>query len=115
MGTQPHDTLHELAGRLRSILRRRRVLRAITFGSLARGEPSRRSDLDLIIVQQTDKRFLDRYEGLWPEIAAAVPERDIDSLIYTPEELARLSDRPFIAAALRQGRTIYESQQELAS
>jgi predicted nucleotidyltransferase len=90
-------------------------MRAIVFGSLARGEPSRRSDLDLIVIQKTAKRFLDRYDRLLPEIVQAVPGRDVDLLIYTPEELASLADRPFVATALREGVLIYESKQEPVS
>lgn len=98
-----------LAAQLRPVFERRRILRAIVFGSLARGEASRRSDLDLIVVQDTDKRWLDRYDDLLREIVQAVPGRDVDLLIYTPQELARLTDRPFIATILREGKTIYES------
>ncbi len=105
-------TLDDLAGRLRPVFRRRRVKRAIVFGSLARGDATRRSDVDLIVVQETQARFLDRYDDLLPEISRAVPERDVDLLIYTPDELAAMADRPFVSAALREGKTIYESRQE---
>ena len=77
------------------------------FGSLVRGE-SRRSDVDLLLVQETDKRFLDRYDGLLREITHAVSGREVDLLIYTPQELAQLAHRPFINTALREGQTIYE-------
>jgi len=106
------DEWQGLAARLRPIFQKHGVLQAIIFGSLARGEASRRSDLDLIVIQDTDARFLDRYGELWREIVQAVPERDVDALIYTPQELAHMAHRPFIAMALREGRTIHESQQE---
>lgn len=54
------DLLHDLAFRLRGIFKRHHVLRAIVFGSVARGEMLRKSGLDLIIVKETEKRFLDR-------------------------------------------------------
>lgn len=41
----------------------------MVFGSLARVEASRRSDLDLIVVVDTDARFLDRYDALLAPIA----------------------------------------------
>jgi predicted nucleotidyltransferase len=106
------DDLAQLASQLQSIFEKHRILRAIVFGSLARGEASRHSDLDLIVVQATDKRFLDRYDDLLREIAQAVPGRDVDLLIYTPQELGQMVDRPFIARALREGKVIYESEQE---
>jgi len=104
-----------LTSRLRPIFQRRQVLRAVVFGSLAQGDASRRSDLDLIIIQNTRKHFLDRYEGLLREITQAVPGRDIDLLVYTPQELEQIAHRPFIARALREGRIIYESSQESPS
>jgi len=104
--------LRRLANALRPIFRRHRVVRAILFGSLARGEGTRRSDVDLIIIQNTRKRFLDRYDGLLQEISERVPGRDVDLLIYTPQEIAGLAHRPLIASALKEGKTIYESQQE---
>jgi predicted nucleotidyltransferase len=78
------EHLLALRERLLPVLRRSRVQKAIVFGSFARGEASRHSDLDLILVQQTDRRFLDRYDGLLCELSRAVPERDLDVLIYTP-------------------------------
>ncbi len=105
--TEPLLALRE---RLLPVLRTSRVQKAIVFGSFARGEASRHSDLDLILVQQTDRRFLDRYDGLLYELSRVVPERDLDVLIYTPEELASMSQRAFIAAALDEGKVIYESE-----
>lgn len=81
------------------------------FGSLARGESSLHSDLDLIVVMKTSKRFLERYDDLLVPIVSAVG-RSVDLLVYTPEELEKVSHRPFIADALRHGVTIYESVKE---
>ena len=101
--------LAEVRQRLAPILRKYQIQTAIVFGSFARGDVSRHSDLDLILVQRTERRFWERYEGLLCELNRAVPERALDVLIYTPDELAALAHRTFIATALREGRTIYES------
>jgi predicted nucleotidyltransferase len=82
------------------------------FGSVARGEISRKSDLDLIIIKHTEQRFLDRYDELLSEIVQAVPGMDVDLLIYTPQELGRMSDRPLIKTALTEGKVIYEPDKE---
>ncbi len=108
-----HDELSDIADRLRPVLKEHRVQRAIVFGSMARTESSRHSDLDLIIVMDTNKRFLDRYDGLLQPITQAA-DRPVDLLIYTPNELQSISHRPFIARALREGRIIYESAEEFA-
>ena len=103
-------TLDHLRRKLRPILERYHIRRAILFGSLARGEDTRRSDLDLILVQETDKRFFDRYDGILADVSAIAGSRDVDLLIYTPKELEAISERPFIAQALREGKVIYESE-----
>jgi four helix bundle protein len=102
----------ETVARLQRIFERRRILRAIVFGSFARDEVSRRSDVDLLLVQDTTERWLDRYDPILREVSEAVPGRDVDVLIYTPEELDRVADRPLIARALREGKTIYASDEE---
>ena len=84
------------------------VQKAILFGSLARGEVTPFSDLDLIIVQETDARFLDRLEPFYAGLDLRV---DADILVYTPEELAELQTwNPFIQRAMREGKVIYEAE-----
>ena len=77
------------------------------FGSLAAGKETRRSDLDVMIVKETDKRFFDRFEE-FSEIFDLVKDRDVDLLIYTPRELESISHRSFIKKILVEGRTLYE-------
>lgn len=101
-------TLEKLAEDLGPVFKRHLILRAIVFGSYATGSASRRSDVDLLLVQRTSKRFLDRYDGLYRELSAQVKGAAIDLLIYTPEELEELQDRPFVRRILSEGQTIYE-------
>jgi predicted nucleotidyltransferase len=94
---------------LTPVFRHYGILKAVVFGSVARGEPSPYSDVDLILVQNTEKRFLDRYEGISFDLAKAFPYAVIEALIYTPEEMTRMQKRRFIATALYEGKVIYES------
>jgi len=98
-----------LKKRLTPIFQKYQVQKAILFGSMARGEATKRSDVDLILIQNTRKRFLDRYDGLLSDLNDAVPGRAVEPLIYTPEELQRISHRAFISQALEEGMVIYES------
>ena len=87
--------------------------RAIIFGSYARGDADEYSDVDLIIVADTDKRFMRRHEdylGIWDVMDLWM--KDIDMLIYTPQELSDMtsSRNPFIERALSEGVVIYERQ-----
>lgn len=100
----------DLQRRLTPVLQRHRIRKAILFGSRARAEASRHSDVDLILVQETERRFLDRYDPLLYELNMALPEVVVEALIYTPEELAQMQERRFIAQALREGQVIYESE-----
>jgi uncharacterized protein len=104
-----HLSLENVRACLTPVFQRYGVLKAIVFGSVARGEPSPHSDVDLILIQNSTKRFLDRYEGILLELNAAIPHAAVEALIYTPEEMERMRMRRFIVTALREGKVIYES------
>ena len=87
--------------------------KAIVFGSYARGDADECSDLDLIIVADTDRRFLQRHKDYRPVFRSWDPwGRSLDLLIYTPEELngMQASNNPFICSALREGVVVYEGK-----
>lgn len=86
----------------------KRVIKAVLFGSSASGKTTRRSDIDLVIVKETKKRFFDRYEE-FSELDDLFPGKAVDLLIYTPAELERISHRPFIRRILEHGKVLYES------
>jgi uncharacterized protein len=95
------------------ILERYQVEKAILFGSFATGHPSRHSDVDVILITKTEKRFFDRYEGILRDLNRAIRGRAVEAFIYTPEELDLISHRPFIARAMKEGKVIYESGKTL--
>lgn len=78
----------------------------ILFGSLARGDVGRESDIDLLIVKKTNKRFLDRLDEFYSRIQ---PRVAVDVLVYTPEELESLAEtRRFVKEILAEGVVVYE-------
>ena len=81
--------------------------KAILFGSHARGTATRRSDIDLIIVKDTEKRFFERYDD-FVNLDGILKGYHVDALIYTPAELKAISHRRFIKEALQDGVVIYE-------
>ena len=99
-----------LKKKLRPPIEKHKFQKAILFGSLARGEAYRHSDIDLILIKDTNQRFLDRYDGVLAEFSQALPQWNVDLLIYTPEELAAISHRRFIQRALKEGIVLYESK-----
>jgi predicted nucleotidyltransferase len=98
------ETIKEL---LAPIFQKNEVIKAMVFGSAARGSETRKSDLDLMIIKNTRKRFFDRYDE-FDEIFELIKGRAIDILIYTPEELENISHRPFIKMIIKEGKPIYE-------
>jgi len=68
-----------------------RALEAYLFGSFARGNNHPHSDVDLIIVAETDRPFIERYLD-FTDLFDLAP--DLDLLIYTKAEIARLRKDP---------------------
>lgn len=80
----------------------------LLFGSQALADADRESDIDLIIVYDTQKRFLDRLRELY--MAWDLP-RTVDILAYTPQEFERLSTSyPFLLEALKRSTVLHEEQ-----
>jgi predicted nucleotidyltransferase len=82
------------------------VEKIILFGSLNSGNVHKSSDIDILVIQRTEKRFLERldeyYNYLKPKVA-------IDIFVYTPEEFEEMKERNFfINSVLKKGRVIYE-------
>jgi predicted nucleotidyltransferase len=104
--TAPIESGCDLEARIVQTFRSVHPKKIILFGSVARNEADPYSDIDIIIVYQTQKRFLDRLEELYRHWNI---RRAVDILAYTPDEyedLLRESD--FIRDAVEKGRVIYE-------
>ena len=107
------DRQHQLASALEQILnvlvKEYDPLKIILFGSMAGGEIHEWSDIDLVIVKNTPKRFLARLKEVALLCRAPV---GVDYLVYTPQEFDRLAsdkDNPFFQREiLEKGRVLYE-------
>jgi predicted nucleotidyltransferase len=78
----------------------------ILFGSYARDDWDEESDIDVIIVYQTDKKFLDRLEELYMKWDLSIA---VDILAYTPDEFSQMMNNNFfLNQVVEEGRTIYE-------
>lgn len=96
----------ELA-RMKDLFPQLGVRKAILFGSLARGDVTETSDLDLILIKETSKRFTDRLEEA---LLVLDPRVGLDVLVYTPEEFATLLEtRAFVQQAVAEGKVVYEA------
>lgn len=105
------NDVQDLEARLAEIVQRlqpMRPLKILLFGSVARGEADRLSDLDVIVVaEQVAPRFLDRIADAYDLID---PRYGLDILIYTLDEYASMlaDSNPLIERAEREGRVLYE-------
>jgi predicted nucleotidyltransferase len=79
---QRRQKLEQELARMLPILRTHGVQQVILFGSTARGKHRMASDLDLLVVMETPKRFLDRLDELYRLLD---PQIAMDLLVYTPE------------------------------
>lgn len=79
----------------------------ILFGSAARGDADRHSDIDIAIIKETNERFLDRLAQVYQLIQ---PDFALDALVYTPSEFAAMRARhnPFAEEIVRDGIVVYD-------
>lgn len=100
-------TLDELAQKAAGPLAASGAERAVAFGSWAAGTADGYSDLDLVVVLETDLPRLERGR-LLAELIEALPVA-VDLLVYTPEEFTRgiAAKIGVFDAIAREGATIY--------
>ncbi len=98
--------LEDWVGRIVAEMRPEKI---ILFGSAARGEAGEASDIDLIVIAESEASFFDRigqamdlYQG----------NREINVLAYTPAEWQRMiaEERSFIMSAIEGGKVLYERE-----
>ena len=106
-----HEAFNRELERIREGLARCGARKAILFGSYARGDYHAGSDVDLVIIKDTDRPFLERSAEVWRHCGSSVT---IEPLVYTPAEFARMAreENPFIEQVLREGIAIYEDEPE---
>ena len=91
------------------IIKKFNLKKIIIFGSFARGDYHKGSDLDLIIVGEFKERFIDRIGKI---IELNDSDLEIDVMVYTEEEFQKMikERRPFIEQALEEGIVVYEKR-----
>jgi predicted nucleotidyltransferase len=83
------------------------ALRVILFGSYARGEANDNSDVDLMIIAESDLPRFKRSRELY-KLFRPYPF-GMDLVVYTPQEFERGKRSPvsFVSTVLREGKTLY--------
>lgn len=85
-----------------------RPQRIVLFGSYAYGIPTPDSDVDLLVIMETNAPRAERYvavsQVLWPR------QFPVDIVVRTPEELRQALNvkDPFLTEIVRRGQVVYE-------
>ncbi len=82
--------------------------KVILFGSRARGEARPDSDIDLLVIADSDEPRHRRSRALYRVLRDILVPMDI--LVYTPAEIEEWSQvrQAFITTAVREGKALYE-------
>jgi len=100
----------ELARWVARIVRDMRPEKVVLFGSAARGEAGEDSDIDIVVIAESEASFFDRigqaldlYEG----------KREVQALVYTPAEWQHMlaEGRDFALTVAADGRLLYDRSQ----
>jgi uncharacterized protein len=86
-------------------------LKVILFGSYASGNAHFDSDLDLLIIKETDDRFIDRWVAVREILSDPSRKIAIETLVLTPNEISERLARgdQFISDILQNGQVLYAS------
>lgn len=92
--------------RILSLLKQKEGIKKIYLvGSLARDQAGPASDIDLVLVQESQQRPMARLDALYAELD---PRCALDLFVYTPDEFVAMSgSNRFIRHALREGKLLY--------
>jgi predicted nucleotidyltransferase len=80
----------------------------ILFGSISQKKVREWSDLDLVIIKKTNRRFYDRIS----DVSALIPHQvPVDVLVYTPQEFKQMAEENYFIKdeVLKRGKIIYVS------
>jgi uncharacterized protein len=92
---------------VRRILSAGQPLRIVLFGSHATGQARPDSDLDILIIEESDLPRYRRAARYLKALVGLYPAKDV--VVWTPQEIEEWAQVPnvFITTVLREGRTLY--------
>ena len=98
---------------LREVVRRLLTVgspsKIILFGSHARGDAHPQSDLDLLVIEESNRPAYQRSLPYARALADVYPAKDV--VVWTPGEVADWANVAnfFVTTAVREGRVLYEN------
>lgn len=84
-------------------------VKVILFGSHAGGSADVDSDIDLLIIKDTNERFIDRWVTVRRILSDPSRKVAIETLVLTPQEISERLARgdQFVAEILEKGQVLY--------
>lgn len=103
--------MKRLLSKIVSDLKKYSPEKIILFGSRARGEADEFSDFDILILKETEKRFLERLREAALLLRNTLPP--INLFVYNSKEFKNMKQikNSFIERVLKEGKVIYETKQ----
>ena len=101
------EVLEEMVDRL---VKELDPLKIILFGSYSSGEPTEDSDVDILIIKESNLPRYKRSVPAYKALSGLIIPKDI--LVYTPEEVEEWSEVPqsFVYGVIDKGTVIYEKE-----
>jgi len=81
------------------------VQRVILFGSYAKGRRDLFTDLDILVIMDSDQDFITRSAVVRQTLQSVV---DMDLMVYTPQEFEMMQEKGFWKQALKNSQVLYE-------
>ena len=106
-----HEQIKEIVHR---IVENYKPEKIVLFGSYAYGHPSQCSDLDLLIIKESNlpryKRAREIRKYLWE-----VTDIPMDIIVYTPKEIEdwKNVEEAFITTVIKKGKILYENEKRI--
>jgi predicted nucleotidyltransferase len=103
-----------LAAITAALVRELRPRRVILFGSFARSDQNRASDLDVVVIAECDEPFLERIGRALRCCYAASTRLPVEALVYTPKEWECMvrAGNAFARQVQSEGRVLYDEGPE---
>ena len=99
----------ELTRMVGAIIEKYNPEKIILFGSTANGNVNEWSDLDLVVIKDTDKSFYERLEEI---VEIAQPNIGADIIVYTPDEAEQMKDDFFFKEEIiNKGKVLFSAGQ----
>lgn len=97
--------IEKLIGRIVARIQPQRI---IIFGSYAKDSATAQSDLDILVITETELPMANRGDDLKPILSNSLIPVDVH--FYTPEEIEEYSQEPFsfISSILKSGRIVFQ-------